>query len=92
MPGLTSGASQPVTNEGAKRAIVPAPLRYNNYCEAQRAIAETNSRRDGKVYKAPCDMDAPAPPKPADKPKAPHQEPTTASGWRAYTREEPLAL
>jgi hypothetical protein len=68
MPGQTSG--EPATSSGAKRAY--PPIRYNSYCEAQRGIAEFNSRRDGKVYKAPCDLE----PKPKAKPV--QQEPTTA--------------
>jgi len=63
-----------VTSRGAAKAL--PPIRYNNYCEAQRAIAEHNSRADtlkaGKIktYKAPCDLEKKkepqAEPKPAD--------------------------
>lgn len=91
MPGLPSGQSQPATSAGALRAL-PA-CHYNDYCEAQRCLAEANSRRDtlrtGKkvVYKAPCDLEQP---KPAEKPKAPEKpEPTTAGGWRQHVGDEP---
>jgi hypothetical protein len=77
---LTSSAGPaPVNSRGAVQAF--PPLTYNSYCEAQRAIAEANSRRDtlktGKtvVYKAPCDLNAkPAPKTPA---KTVQQEPAT---------------
>lgn len=93
MPGLTSGVSDkspPATEAGAKRAY--PPLRYHDYCSAQKAIAEANSRRDGKVYKAPCELDAPAP-----KPSAPGQppatpEPSTVRGWRAHVSDEPKPI
>ncbi|CAN1722004.1 protein of unknown function [Hyphomicrobium sp. 1Nfss2.1] len=78
MSGATSPGlkSPPATDAGAKRAY--PPIRYNNYCEAQQGIAAFNSRVTGKVYKAPCDIEAPPTPKPEEKPKAPAQEPGTA--------------
>lgn len=93
-PGLMSGASSsslkspPATEAGARRAY-PA-CHYTNYCEAQKCIAEFHSRRDGKVYKAPCDLDAPAP-KPADKKPPAKPDPTTA-GWQARVRDEPKPI
>lgn len=66
-PGQPSAA---LTKRGAVKAL--PPIRYNSYCEAQRGIAEHNSRVDtlraGKdvTYKAPCELE----PKPKPAPKA----------------------
>lgn len=56
-------------SRGAVRAL-PA-IKYDDYCSAQRGIAEHNSRVDtlksGKrrVYKAPCDVEKKPEPDPA---------------------------
>lgn len=64
----------PLNSSGAVRAL-PA-IQYNDYCEAQKKIAEHNSRRDtlrtGKrvVYKAPCELSPPGA-RPPHQPRAP---------------------
>jgi hypothetical protein len=51
----------PLTETGLLEAL--PPIRYKDYCSAQKGIAEHNSRwetlRDKKpvVYKAPCEVD-----------------------------------
>lgn len=57
----------PVTDTGALEAL--PPIKYHDYCSAQKGIAEHNSRwetlktKTPTVYKAPCDLD----PKPEPK-------------------------
>lgn len=66
---LTGCASMPLplTKDGALAAFKPIPNSGLAPCAMQRAVAEHNSRYDtlktGTVtaYKAPCDVDKPAP-------------------------------
>ena len=51
----------PLTEAGALEAL--PPIRYHDYCSAQKGIAEHNSRWDTlknkkpTVYKAPCEVE-----------------------------------
>lgn len=51
----------PVTETGALEAL--PPIKYHDYCSAQKGIAEHNSRwetlktKTPTVYKAPCELE-----------------------------------
>lgn len=61
--GACSTLTPTLTSEGALKAF--KPIKYTDFCSAQRGIAEHNSRYDsikkGKpvTYKAPCDQKKP---------------------------------